>query len=134
VKFPGPTRPHICGTKENGAFQLLRKTQRKRRSNFLHRIGEELRQRRHEAVDVQGRWLESVLKGYYAYFAVPTNLITVRNVRHHIKVRWYLSLSRRSQRKRLTWRRMNVVAAKYLPIPSVQHPWPEQRFLVTHSR
>ena len=125
---------HICGTKENGAFQLLRKTQRKRRSNFLHRIGEELRQRRHEAVDVQGRWLETVLKGYYAYFAVPTNLITVRNVRHHIKVRWYRSLSRRSQRKRLTWRRMNVVAAKYLPIPSVLHPWPEQRFLVKHSR
>src|SRR5579863_507842 len=124
---------HICSTKGNGGFQLMRKTQRKRRSNFIHRIGKELGQRRHEPVDVQGRWLGSVLRGYYAYFSVPTNLSTVRNVRHHIKVRWYLSLSRRSQRKRLTWRRMNVIAAKYLPIASVLHPWPEQRFLVTLS-
>ena len=126
---------HICSTKVDGdGFQLRRKTQRKRRSNFIHRIGQELDLRRHEPVDVQGRWLRSVLTGYYAYFSVPTNLITVRNVRHHIKVRWYLSLARRSQRTRLSWRRMNVVAAKYLPTPTVLHPWPEQRFRVTHSR
>jgi RNA-directed DNA polymerase len=126
---------HICGTKVDGdGFQLRRKTQRKRRSHFIHRIGQELDLRRHEPVDVQGRWLRSVLEGYYAYFAVPTNLITVRNVRHHIKVRWYLSLARRSQRTRLSWQRMNVVAAKYLPTPTVLHPWPEQRFRVTHSR
>ena len=124
---------HICGIKANGGFQLRRKTQRKRRSNFIHRIGEELDKRRHEPVDVQGRWLCTVLQGYYAYFAVPTNIVSVRNVRHHIKVRWYLSLTRRSQRKRLLWRRMNVMAAKYLPVPTVLHPWPEQRFLVTHS-
>ncbi len=126
---------HICSTKVDGdGFQLRRKTQRKRRSNFIHRIGQELDLRRHEPVDVQGRWLRSVLTGHYAYFSVPTNLITVRNVRHHIKVRWYLSLARRSQRTRLSWRRMNVVAAKYLPTPTVLHPWPEQRFRVTHSR
>lgn len=126
---------HICGTKTSGqGFQLRRKTQRKRRSNFIHRIGQELDLRRHEPVDVQGRWLRSVLQGYYAYYAVPTNLITVRNVRHHIKVRWYLSLSRRSQRTRLSWPRMNIAAAKYLPTPSVIHPWPEQRFLVKHPR
>jgi RNA-directed DNA polymerase len=126
---------HICGTKAVGeGFQLRRKTQRKRRSAFIHRIGQELDLRRHEPVDVQGRWLRSVLEGYYAYYSVPTNLITVRNVRHHIKVRWYLSLARRSQRTRLSWGRMNVVAAKYLPTPTVLHPWPEQRFRVTHPR
>src|SRR5579863_7907851 len=64
---------HICSNKGNGGFQLMRKTQRKRRSNFIHRIGKELGQRRHEPVDVQGRWLGSVLRGYYAYFSVPTN-------------------------------------------------------------
>ena len=127
---------HICGTKEKGreGFQLIRKTQRKRRSKFIHRIGEELDRRRHLPINVQGLWLRSALAGYNAYFAVPTNIATVRNVRHHVKVRWYLSLSRRSQRARLSWRRMNVVAAKYLPVPTVLHPWPEQRFLVKHPR
>ena len=126
---------HICGTKRHGqGFQLRRKSQRKRRWTFVHRIGQELDLRRHEPVDAQGRWLRSVLQGYNAYFAVPTNLATVRSVRHHIKVRWYLSLQRRSQRSRLGWRRMNIVAEKFLPIPRVVHPWPEQRFLVKHRR
>ena len=47
-----------------------------------------------------------MLQGHYGYFAVPTNLWSVRAVRHHIKVRWYLSLWRRSQRAR----RMTVAA------------------------
>ena len=126
---------HICGYKRNGeGFQLRRKSQRKRRWRFVRRIGQELDERRHEPVNVQGQWLKSVLRGHYAYFAVPTNIAAVRNVRHHIKVRWYLSLERRSQRTRLSWRRMNVVAAKYLPMPTILHPWPEQRFLVKHPR
>jgi RNA-directed DNA polymerase len=126
---------HICGQKRGeGGFQLRRKSQRGRRWSFIRRIGQELDDRRHEPIDVQGRWLRSVLRGHYAYFAVPTNLAAVRNVRHHIKVRWYLSLARRSQRSRLKWRRMNVIASQYLPVPTILHPWPEQRFLVKHPR
>jgi RNA-directed DNA polymerase len=78
--------------------------------------------------------LAGMLEGHYAYFAVPTNIDTVRALRHHAKVRWYLSLRRRSQRRSLTWRRMNVIVDKHLPHPRVQHPWPEQRFLVKHRR
>lgn len=126
---------HICATKRDGwSFQLRRKTQRKRRWSLVHRIGQELDKRRHEPVNVQGRWLTSVLRAHYAYYSVPTNIAAVRNVRHHIKIRWYLSLARRSQRTSLSWRRMNVVAARYLPMPTVLHPWPEQRFLVKHPR
>jgi hypothetical protein len=72
--------------------------------------------------------------GHYAYFAVPTNLPAVRALRNHVKVYWFLSLRRRSQRYRLIWSRMNVIAAKHLPLPRVLHPWPEQRFLVTRGR
>lgn len=126
---------HICATKKGGkGFQLRRKTQRQRRWSFVRRIGQELDERRHEPIDVQGRWLRSVLRGHYAYYSVPTNITSVRNVRHHIKVRWYLSLLKRSQRSRLAWPRMNVLATRYLPLPTVLHPWPEQRFLVKHRR
>ena len=89
---------------------------------------------RHKPIDEQGRKLASMLEGHYAYFAVPTNIDAVRSVRHHAKVRWYLSLRRRSQRRSLTWRRMNVIVEKHLPQPRVQHPWPERRFLVKHRR
>jgi RNA-directed DNA polymerase len=126
---------HICGTKRDGrGFQLRRKTKLKSRWGAVQRIGEELRRMRHEPIDDQGHRLASMLEGHYAYFAVPTNIGAVRAIRHHAKVRWYKSLRRRSQRRRLTWRRMNVVVEKYLPKPRVRHPWPEQRFLVKHRR
>jgi RNA-directed DNA polymerase len=125
---------HICGTKRDGkGFQLRRKTKRKRKQALLNEIAEKLRRIRHDPIDEQGRWLASVLRGHYAYFAVPTNLPSVRALRHQVKVRWYLNLRRRSHR-RLKWRRMNVIADKYLPMPAVQHPWPEARFLVKHTR
>jgi RNA-directed DNA polymerase len=126
---------HICGKKRGGkGFQLWRKTKRKRKTETVKRIATELRHMRSSPIDEQGRWLAQVLRGHYAYFAVPTNLQAVRAVRHLVKIRWYLSLLRRSQRRRLTWRRMNVIIEKYLPMPRVLHPWPEQRFLVKHRR
>jgi RNA-directed DNA polymerase len=126
---------HLCGTKRNGrGFQLRRKTKLKRRWATVRRIGEEQRRMRHEPIDEQGRRLARMLEGHYAYFAVPTNIAAVRAVRHHVKIRWYLSLRRRSQRRRLSWRRMNVIVEKPLPQPRVLHPWPEQRFLVKHRR
>jgi RNA-directed DNA polymerase len=125
---------HICGTKRDGkGFQLRRKTKRKRKQALLNEIAAKLRRIRHDPIDEQGRWLAAVLRGHYAYFAVPTNLPSVRALRHQVKVRWYLNLQRRSQR-RLKWRRMNVIVDKYLPIPEVTHPWPEKRFLVKHTR
>lgn len=100
----------------------------------MKRIGEVMRRMRHAPIDEQGRRLARMLQGHYAYFSVPTNHAAVQAVRHHVKVRWYQSLRRRSQRRRLTWRRMNVIVAKHLPKPRVLHPWPEQRFLVKHRR
>lgn len=127
---------HICGMKRNGkGFQLRRKTKRKRKWALVNRVVEELKRIRHTPIDEQGEWLASVLRGHYAYFAVPTNLSSAYAVRHLVKVRWYISLCRRSQRGRtFSWRRMNAIAERWLPMPRVMHSWPEQRFLVKHPR
>jgi len=126
---------HICGTKRDGSsFQLWRKTKRARKWATIRRIAENLRRMRHDPIDEQGRRLAEMLRGHYAYFGVPTNISALFAVRHHVKVRWYLSLRRRSQRTRLTWRRMNVIVDRYLPRPTVLHPWPDSRFVVTHRQ
>lgn len=130
---------HICGSKRKGGeqklrFQLIRRTKRARKWATIRKIKTDLARMRHEAIDEQGRRLARMLEGHYGYFAVPTNIDALRAVRHHVKVRWYLSLRRRSQRRRLTWRRMNVIAAKHLPQPRILHPWPEQRFLARLRR
>ena len=84
---------HICGAKRNGrGFQLWRRTKHKQRWTALREINLELQRIRHWKIDRQGQWLASVLKGYYAYFAVPTNIELMRTFRHHVKVRWWNNL------------------------------------------
>ncbi len=126
---------HICGKKANGkGFQLWRKTKRKRLKAKIKEIKEELRRHMHASIDEQGRWLNRVLKGHYAYFAVPTNSAALSAFRHHIIVHWIRRLRRRSQRHRMTWTRMQKYIERYLPRPRIRHPWPEQRFRVKYSR
>ena len=65
---------HYCGTRKDGAgFQLGRRTQRKRMRVKLKEITETLQRVRHRPIDEQGQWLGTVIGGYFAYFAVPTN-------------------------------------------------------------
>ena len=126
---------HICGTKANGqGFPLWRKTKRKRLKAKVREVKEELRRHMHAPIDEQGRWLNRVLTGHYAYFAVPTNSAALSAFRHHLVVRWIRRLRRRSQRHRRTWARMQKYIDRYLPRPRILHPWPEQRFRVKYSR
>lgn len=126
---------HICGQKADGTgFQLWRKTKRRRLKAKLREIKEELRRHMHASIDEQGRWLNRVMRGHYAYFAVPTNSAALSAFRHHIIIRWIRRLRRRSQRHRLTWSRMQKYIDRYLPRPRILHPWPEQRFRVKYSR
>ena len=126
---------HICGKKADGqGFQLWRQTKRKRLKAKIREVKEELRRHMHAPIDEQGRWLNRVLRGHYAYFAVPTNSAALSAFRHHLVVRWIRRLRRRSQRHRLTWARMQTYIDRYLPRPRILHPWPEQRFRVKYSR
>jgi len=126
---------HICGKKADGqGFQLWRQTKRKRLKAKIREVKEELRRHMHAPIDEQGRWLNRVLRGHYAYFAVPTNSAALSAFRHHLVVRWIRRLRRRSQRHRLTWARMQTYIDRYLLRPRILHPWPEQRFRVKYSR
>ena len=126
---------HYCTTRKKGTgFQLGRKTQRKRMRAKLREIKQELHRQRHGPIDEQGRWLGTVIKGYFAYFAVPTNTDLLSAFRAHIGERWYRGLRRRSQRHRLTWERMGRLIDRFLPPVRVLHPWPDQRFRVKYSR
>jgi RNA-directed DNA polymerase len=126
---------HICGKKKDGkGFQLLRKTARKRMKTKLREIKEELRRHMHATVDEQGRWLGQVMRGYFAYYAVPTNGAALSAFRHHVIVRWLRVLRRRSQRGRITWKKMQRYVDLYLPKARILHPWPDERFRVKYSR
>ena len=125
---------HICGRTRNGRFCLRRKTRRDRLRAKLREVKETLRRRLHAAIDEQGAWLRQVVRGYFAYHAVPNNIQALAAFRGGIKWLWGRSLRRRSQKDRFTRSALNRLVARWLPTPSITHPWPEKRFAVTHPR
>jgi RNA-directed DNA polymerase len=100
----------------------------------LKEIKAQLRERMHDGIPAQGKWLKAVVTGYFAYHAVPTNLRALRAFRYHVTDLWRRSLRRRSQKDELTWARITQIAAAWLPSPRILHPWPNKRFAVIHPR
>jgi group II intron reverse transcriptase/maturase len=124
----------ICGKTRAGKFQIKRKTRRDRMRAKLKMIKEEMWRRMHQSIPKQGKWLWYVVNGYFNYHAVPTNGRTLYVFRHHVTDLWRRALRRRSQKDRLTWARMTQLVDDWLPKPSILHPWPSDRFAVTHPR
>lgn len=57
---------HICGRSRSGKFLLTRQTMAKRLRSRLKELEEELERKRHQPVPEQGRWLGTVVRGYFA--------------------------------------------------------------------
>jgi RNA-directed DNA polymerase len=125
---------HICGKSRAGFFLLKRKTRRDRMRARLRAIKEELRRRMHEPIPEQGRWLGQVVRGYFAYHAVPTNTKSLCAFRHHVTDLWRRALRRRSQKDCTTWDRAAQLVEAFLPTLRILHPWPHERFAVNHPR
>jgi RNA-directed DNA polymerase len=106
---------HICGRSRQGVFQLKRQTRRDRMRARLRAIKEELQRRMHEPIPLQGKWLRQVVRGYFAYHAVPTYSKSMSTFRHYVTDLWRRALQRRSQRDRSTWARIAQLAAEFLP-------------------
>ena len=119
---------HICGKTKSGKFLLLRRTSKKRMRAKLKLIREGLLRRRHLPVPVQGRMLQAVVRGYFAYHAVPSNIRCLGRFRTEVVRAWLHALRRRSQRTRTTWERMARLATRWLPHPRIVHPYPWDRF------
>ncbi|MFM8533013.1 MAG: group II intron reverse transcriptase/maturase [Acidimicrobiia bacterium] len=124
----------ICGKSRRGAFLLHRKTRGDRMRATLQEVKVWLRLHMHDAIADQGRWLRAVVRGFFAYHAVPTNSRALGAFRYHVTQLWFRALRRRSQKDGLTWDRMANLAAEWLPSPRVLHPWPSQRFAVKYPR
>src|SRR2546430_11120251 len=72
---------HYCAeTYQGGYFTVRRKTIGKRLRAKLREIEDELRKRWHESIAVTGKWLRSVVRGYFQYHAVPGNFAALKTV------------------------------------------------------
>ena len=120
---------HIAGTSRQGAFKLIRRTSRKKRNAKQARLAKECQRRRHDPVPEQHKWLCSVLRGHYRYYAVPTNSRALASFRHAVRWTWHRWLQRRSQRAAWTTEQQRAFDERFpLPRPTILHPWPTERF------
>ncbi len=126
---------HICGTShKTGYFTVRRKTIGKRMAAKLKEIHAELRQRMHENVRETLEWLQSVVRGYFQYHAVPGNEERLKAFLHEVRRSWLRTLRRRSQRSRWSWKRFMERLGVLLPAIEIQHPYPTERFDARYLR
>jgi len=125
---------HICGRDRKGKFQVQRRTIAKRMRARLAIIKLELRKRRHDRVRETGHWLRSVVTGYYRYHAVPGNLNMLFRFRCRLARLWRQALLRRGGKRQLSWERFLPLLNRWVPLPTVLHPYPNIRFAVKHPR
>ena len=104
---------HICGNNRLGRFEVRRITDGKPRRKKLQELKQE-RRRMHAPIAQVGEWLQSVLRGYYQYHAIPGNLPVLSRFRHQVARLWFRTLSQRSQRRP--------------PIPHKVHDYQDARF------
>jgi hypothetical protein len=126
---------HISGRKwERGGFIVQRKTMSKRLRAKLQEIKQALTRWRHLPIPQLGAWLRGVVRGYFNYHAVPGNTKSLASFRFQVARIWLRALRRRSQRHRMNWARFGKIADRWLPVPKVLHPYPNQRFYAKHPK
>ena len=126
--------PTSAAKRDEGKFQIKRKSRRDRMRAKLQEVKRELRLRMHQPIPEQGKWLKQVIAGYLNYHAVPTNGRALAAFRYHIVDLWKRTLRRRSQKDRTNRARVGRLANDFLPKPRILHPWPQMRFAVRHPR
>jgi hypothetical protein len=126
---------HICGThRKTGYFIITRTTISKRRAAKLKQIQAELRRRMHDSLAETVKWLQSVVRGFFQYHAVPGNQKRLGAFRNAVLRLWLRQIRRRSQRSRWTWDRFLERLGALLPEVCILHPYPQARFDAKHPR
>jgi RNA-directed DNA polymerase len=119
---------HSCGRNRKGYFTIHRETVGKRMRAKLKVIKQQLQIRMHASIEETGKWLKSVVQGYFNYYAVPGNGKRLRAFRDGVKRLWWHALRRRGQRRPWTWERLAPFVKRWLPSPRIIHPYPSNRF------
>src|SRR3989442_5631150 len=93
----------ICERNSRGQFLVKRITRRDRMRATLREVKEELRRRMHRPIPEQGAWIKQVVRGFFAYHAVPTNGAALRAFYYYVERIWLRTLRRRKDR--FSWQR-----------------------------
>jgi len=119
---------HSCSKTKNGKFFIRRKTIKKRFVKKCKEVKQELKERMHDDVKETGKWLNSVIRGFQNYYAVPGNMNLVKSFYDQTTKAWLHTLRRRSHKgQNFTWKRFEKLIRWLIPRVRSVHPFPSQR-------
>lgn len=121
---------HSCGRTRVGRFAVRRQTAGQRLRAKLKEVKSELRHRWHDPIPEVGLWLGSVVRGHCQYYGIPGNSRAIVRFRNEVNRLWRRALSRRSQRGRVNWERMQPLITRWIPRARIVHPYPSVTFAV----
>lgn len=121
---------HACSQTRKGRFTVLRQTVSQRMRAKLRQVKTELRRRLHMSIRDQGRYLRAVVMGHTRYYGVPRNAPRLHAFHQAVVRLWRATLRRRSQTASVSWARMARLSTRWLPVPHICQPYPNQRFAV----
>jgi RNA-directed DNA polymerase len=113
---------------------IPRQTNGKRMAAKLREIKAQLQRHMHEFIAVTLKWVQSVVRGYFRYHAVPGNEQRMRVFRKDVLHVWLRELRRRSQRSRWTGERFEERFAVQIRFACIEHRYPNVRFEAKHPR
>ncbi len=82
----------------------------------LKQVNDELRRRMHQPPAEVGKWLRSLVQGYFNYHAVPGNFASLQSFRLEVSKRWLRVLQRR-QKSRMSWKHLTSSLNSGFPGP-----------------
>jgi hypothetical protein len=116
ARAPVLSRPVYWRRTRKGRWVVALKTRKARLQRALQAVGEFCRCHRHDPLKMQHAALTRRLVGHFNYFGVNGNSRSLSMLVCFAERQWHKWLNRRSQRRRLNWRRFNDFL-KVFPLP-----------------
>jgi RNA-directed DNA polymerase len=110
---------HYWRKSRNGYWVPAMKTRRARMTSAMQRINDWCRRQRHQPMSDQHAGLKRRLRGHMNYFGVNGNGRCIKRIVRYTTIAWHKWLNRRSQTKRLNWKRFNDLLRAY-PLPEAK--------------
>jgi hypothetical protein len=113
---------HYWDKSRRGYFVVKRKTDRKRFSAAIQRMGKWCRENRATTMPQQHKILSAKLRGHYSYYGITGNSSGLSRFYHEVRRLWKKWLSRRSWRTSDTWDNFKRIIERFpLPRPIAIH-------------
>lgn len=104
-----------------GGWSPGMKTRKARLQRALKALGEHCRRHRHDSLKEQHAALTRRIQGHMNYFGVNGNMRAISSLVEEAEGIWHKWLNRRSQRKRLSWKRFKDLLRVFpLPVPRIR--------------